>query len=127
MPPRSFKSFQRLSARLQRHFGGDNLIWFPATEGATEYTVPIDCRQASDHGATSDLAGVLKLDAGTITLHAAKDLFPFVPDENMIFMFGPSDGAETPAYTSAAIRYEITAVDGPEQFSDYTLTARRHA
>jgi hypothetical protein len=126
MPPRVFTSFQRLSARLQRSFGGDNYIWFPATDGAATYTVPIACRQPEDRGDARDLTGMLSMDAGTVTLHAEKADFPFTPDENMIFLLGPSDGAATPAWTAAAVKYQITSLSGPEMFSHYTITARRH-
>ncbi len=124
--PRVRASFARLSARLQRAFGGDNLIWWPAAAGGTTYTVPIACRQPEEHGASTDVTGLLGMDTGTINLHAEKSDFPFVPDENMIFMLGPSDGAATPAFTAAARKYQITSVSGPEMFSHYTISARRH-
>lgn len=126
MPPRLQSTFAKLSSRLQHHFGGDNLIWWPAAAGGASYTVPIACRQSEDRGESRDMSGLLSLDVGTITLQAEKSAFSFAPDENMIFMLGPSDGASTPAFTAAAVKYQITAVSGPEMFSHYTINAKRH-
>lgn len=123
MPPRLQTTFAKLSARLQRHFGGDNFIWFPAAEGGASYTVAVPCRQAVDRGASREMAGMLSLDAGTITLQAEKSAFPFPPDENQIFLLGPAD-AGAPAASS--LKYQITEVEGPEMFTHYTISARRH-
>lgn len=126
MPPRVRASFARLETRLQRHFAGDNRIWLPAAAGGTTYTVPVTCRQTEDRQTARDMAGMLSMASGTITLHALKADFPFPPDEKQLFLLGPSDGAATPAPTTAAIKYQITSVSGQEMFSHYTIQARRH-
>ena len=126
MPPRVRTAFTRLERRLQHHFAGDLLIWWPATSGLTTYTVPVTCRKTEARGDARDMAGMLAMDSGTITLHALQSDFPFEPGENMLFMLGPSDGATTPAYTTAARKYQITSVSAPEMFGHYTIQARRH-
>lgn len=126
MPPRVRNTFDRLERRLQRHFSGDILIWWPASAGLATYTIPVTVRQTEDRGDSKDMAGLLSMDTGSITLHALKADFPFEPDENMIFMLGPSDGAPTPAFTAAARKFQVAAVSGQEMFSHYTIHARRH-
>lgn len=126
MPPRTRSAFGRLEARLQNHFSGDLKVWWPATAGARTYTVPLTCRETDERGEERDLAATLSMATGSVTLHVLKASFPFPPEAGMFFMLGPSNGAPTPAYTAAAVKYEVTSVSGPEMFAHYTLQARRH-
>jgi hypothetical protein len=122
--PRLQPTFARLSACLQRHFGGEDCMWFPSAAGGTSYTVAVPCRQSAHRGASQPMAGMLSMDAGTITLQAEKSAFPFPPDEQQIFLLGPPAGGGAPA--ASAVKYEITEVSGPEMFTHYEITARRH-
>ena len=123
--PRTRNPFARLSRRLQHHFGGDNKVWFPSAAGGTSYTVAVDCRQASDRGASRDMTGFLQADAGTIRLQAEKADFPFAPAADQLFRFGPAGSSGTTPDASCLL-YQITEVSGPEQFSHYEIMARRH-
>lgn len=123
MLPRVRATFLRLERRLQSHFSGDLRLWWPASAGLKTYTVPIVVRQTDDRGDSADLPGTLGMDAGTVTLQALVSDFPFVPDENMTFVLSPSDGGTPPAPVTLR-KYLITAVNAPEMFGHYTITAR---
>ena len=115
--PRVQKAFRRLQDRLQQHYGGGLKIWWRATAQSQTWTVPIACRETEDRGAARGEAGLLRLDAGSITLHAQRDAFPYAPDEEMTFFYGET--------VDSGKKYTITGVSAQQMFSHYTITAER--
>ena len=107
---------------------GAQLIWWPAAEGETDYSVGIPCIQPPVRAQSKDLAGILTMPTDQVTFHANPDDFPFPPRPNMIFLHGPaisgSDGSLI-ADPEAAIKYSITTVSGGNGLH-YRLSVQVH-
>jgi hypothetical protein len=70
-------------------FGGPEKIWWPADTGTKVCTVPVECAAAPQDGQSRELAGLLTLATDGQVFHCTLADFPFQPEPEMIFMFGP--------------------------------------
>jgi hypothetical protein len=71
-------------------FGGPEKIWWPASDGLSAYTEPVTCAAAPQDGQSRELAGLLTLPTDGRVFHCTLADFPFPPEPEMIFMFGPA-------------------------------------
>lgn len=70
-------------------FGGSERIWWPADPAAKTYTIPVECAAVPQDGQSRELAGLLTLPTDGQVFHCTLARFPFLPEPEMIFMFGP--------------------------------------
>lgn len=79
-------------------FGGDEMIWWPASDGEESFTVAVVCAAPPNRGQSTGLAGLLKMDTDDGTFHCTLADFPFEPRPDHLFVFGPAlSGAWDPA------------------------------
>jgi hypothetical protein len=70
-------------------FGGPERLWWPASAETADYTVPVVCAAAPQEGQSRELGGLLTLGTDTRLFHCTLADFPFPPQPEMVFMFGP--------------------------------------
>ena len=106
-------------------FGGPEKLWWPANAETAEYTVPVVCVAAPQDGQSKELGGLLTLGTDARTFHCTLADFPFQPQPEMIFMFGPevsNTGVFDPAVSQKFI-VKSTKTWGEQ----ITITAELHS
>lgn len=71
-------------------FGGVEKIWWPVNVSTNACTVPVECAAAPQDGQSKELAGLLTLATDGRVFHCTLADFPFPPEPDLIFMFGPA-------------------------------------
>jgi hypothetical protein len=106
-------------------FGGPGKIWWPASTDSIEYTIPVVCAAAPQDGQSKELAGLLTLGTDTRAFYCTLADFPFPPQPEMLFMFGPelsNTGVFDPATSQKFI------VKSTQSFGEQTkITAELHS
>jgi hypothetical protein len=107
-------------------FSGPEKLWWPAGANTAEYTVPIDCAAAPQDGQSKELAGLLTLATDGRVFHCTLSDFPFPPQPEMIFVFGPpSSGA--PASFDPATSQKFIVKSTKTWGEQVTVTAELHS
>lgn len=133
--PRVRKSFERLHRRLQRHFGGDLLLWWKSAEGADGFAVPISCRTGAVKQSAAALQGMgLGLMAtDTVMIHADMTTregaeWPFAPKTDDVFLLAPGvqEGGALVPDMALAVKYRVETADSAQQYGHYRIQAQKH-
>lgn len=122
--------FSFLRQETQRAFGEGSYLFFPATRGATTYTVIVACTAGTNRGQANAMSGLLTMATDSRVFDVAAADVPFEPRPDDIVLYGTAltagDGTLSQDPDNPPVKFRLTSADKATFHAHWHLAAEKH-